>query len=71
MAHADALSRVKHVGVVSGLDIDFQLRVAQSRDLEICRLREKLETAESNEYEHFFLFSHFFLYSHYYFIFLA
>lgn len=51
MAHVDALSRMEHVGVVSDLDIDFQLRVAQSRDPEICRLREHLETADSNEYE--------------------
>lgn len=51
MAHVDALSRMEHVGAISDLDIDFQLRVAQSRDSEICRLREHFETADSNEFE--------------------
>lgn len=51
MSHVDALSRVEHVGAVSDLDIDFQLQVAQSRDKEICDLREQLETADNDEYE--------------------
>ena len=52
MGHVDALSRIEaNVGAISELDIDFQLRVAQSRDPEICRLRSHLETADSDEYE--------------------
>lgn len=51
MSHVDALSRIEHIGAVSELDIDFQLRIAQSRDPVICRLKSELETSENKKFE--------------------
>ena len=43
MTHVDALSRCRQVAMVEADDVDFRLQIAQSRDPQINKLKDKLE----------------------------
>lgn len=51
MCHVDALSRCPIVASIDSLDIDFQLRATQNRDLTLVKLRQLLEERDLPNYE--------------------